>query len=99
LRLVLVCVPLLAAVGLPALADEAPEHGRLAALVRQLDLIDRLAVGAARAASTDRARYRFDYARLREDLTRVRAQPRDLSPLAGQYKTSQAQPSPPEEMK
>jgi RAQPRD family integrative conjugative element protein len=99
-----VCVLSLAVAGSsPAFADEALEHERLAALVRQLDLIDPLAEGAARAASPERARYRFDYHRLREDLKRVRAgvqdyltplraQPRDPSPLIGHYKMSQPDP-------
>jgi RAQPRD family integrative conjugative element protein len=106
--LVLACLPFFAAAGLPALAaDEAPEQERLAALVRQLDLAEHLAQGAAQAAAPGRARYRFDYPRLRDDLARVRAgiqdylvparaQPRDLSPLIAHYKTSQARPRPEE---
>jgi RAQPRD family integrative conjugative element protein len=98
------CLPLLAvAGGPPALADEAPERERLAALVRQIELIDRLAEGAAQAAPQGQTRYRFDYLRLREDLARVRAgvqdyliplraQPRDPAPLVAHYKTSQARP-------
>jgi RAQPRD family integrative conjugative element protein len=68
----------------------------LAALARQLDLLDRLAEHAATTAPQERARYHFDYARLRADLQRVRAgvqdylvpqraQPRDPVPLAGDY--------------
>lgn len=79
----------------PAIADDTPEREQLAALARQLDLIDRLAEHAA-TAPQERARYHFDYARLRADLTRVRtglqdflvpqrAQPRDPVPLAGDY--------------
>ena len=74
----------------------APEREQLAALARQLDLIDRLAEHAANTAPQERARYHFDYARLRADLKRVRAglqdylvpqraQPRDPVPLAGDY--------------
>jgi len=66
------------------------------ALARQLNLIDRLAEHAANTAPQERARYHFDYARLRADLNRVRAglqdylvpqraQPRDPVPLAGDY--------------
>jgi RAQPRD family integrative conjugative element protein len=101
LRVGVALCALIAASGLPSAfaADEAPERARLAALVRQLDLVDRLAAGAAQAASEGPARYRFDYARLREDVSRVRAgvkdylsppraQPRDPAPLAGHYKTS-----------
>jgi RAQPRD family integrative conjugative element protein len=80
-----------------ALAD-GPEAGRLAAIVRQIDLIDRLAEDAREAASSQaETRYRFDYVRLRDDLARVRAglqdylappraQPRDLAPLSGAYR-------------
>lgn len=80
----------------PAIADDTPEREQLAALTRQLDLIDRLAEHAANTAPQERARYHFDYARLRADLKRVRAglqdylvpqraQPRDPVPLAGDY--------------
>lgn len=76
--------------------DAAAEHEQLAALARQLNLIDRLAEHAANTAPQERARYHFDYARLRADLKRVRAglqdylvpqraQPRDPVPLAGDY--------------
>jgi RAQPRD family integrative conjugative element protein len=103
--LALACaVPLLAVAGLsPAFADEAPERERLAALLRQLDLIDRLAEGAAEAASQGESRYRFDYLRLKDDIERVRAgvkdylappraQPRDLAPLSGEYRVTSAPP-------
>ncbi|EKL8566295.1 RAQPRD family integrative conjugative element protein [Pseudomonas aeruginosa] len=74
----------------------ASEREQLAALARQLNLIDRLAEHAANTAPQERARYHFDYARLRADLKRVRAglqdylvpqraQPRDPVPLAGDY--------------
>lgn len=81
----------------PASAGDATaEHEQLAALARQLDLLDRLAEHAANTAPQARARYHFDYARLRADLKRVRAglqdylvpqraQPRDPAPLAGDY--------------
>lgn len=76
--------------------DASAEHEQLAALARQLDLIDRLAEHAAHTAPQERARYHFDYARLRADLKHVRAglqdylvpqraQPRDPVPLAGDY--------------
>lgn len=80
-----------------AAADSlASEREQLAALARQLDLIDRLAEHAANTAPQERARYHFDYAQLRADLKRVRAgledylvpqraQPRDPVPLAGDY--------------
>ncbi|MCO4240565.1 RAQPRD family integrative conjugative element protein [Acidovorax facilis] len=91
----------------PAIADDTPEREQLAALARQLDLIDRLAEHAANTAPQARARHHFDYARLRADLKRVRtgvqdflvpqrAQPRDPVPLAGDYlrRDEQAEPSP-----
>ena len=97
-------VPALALALIIALAGASPasagdaiaEHEQLAALARQLDLIDRLAEHAANTAPQERARYHFDYARLRADLKCVRtglqdylvpqrAQPRDPVPLAGDY--------------
>lgn len=82
----------------PAVAADgvAMEREQLAVLTRQLDLIDRLTEHAANTAPQERARYHFDYARLRADLKRVRAglqdylvpqraQPRDPVPLAGDY--------------
>jgi RAQPRD family integrative conjugative element protein len=91
----------------PAIADDTPEREQLAALARQLDLIDRLAEHAATTAPQARARYHFDYARLRADLKRVRtgvqdflvpqrAQPRDPVPMAGDYlrRDEQEEPSP-----
>jgi len=80
----------------PVLASGAIEREQLAALARQLNLIDRLAEHAANTAPQERARYHFDYARLHADLQRVRAglqdylvpqraQPRDPVPLAGDY--------------
>ncbi|MHB1370642.1 MAG: integrative conjugative element protein, RAQPRD family [Pseudomonadaceae bacterium] len=93
----------------PALASEAIEREQLAALARQLKLIDRLAEHAANTAPQDRARYYFDYARLHVDLQRVRvglqdylvpqrAQPRDPVPLAGDYvhrdRANEEEPSP-----
>jgi RAQPRD family integrative conjugative element protein len=87
------CAALFAAGFSCAYADEAPERERLAALVRQLDLVERLAGQAEQAASPGAARYRFDYARLRGDLARVRAgvtdylaPPRDPLPLSGEYR-------------
>ncbi|KJS66061.1 MAG: raqprd family integrative conjugative element protein [Pseudomonas sp. BICA1-14] len=91
----------------PAIADDTPERQQLAALARQLDLIDRLAEHTATTAPQARARYHFDYARLRADLKRVRtgvqdflvpqrAQPRDPVPMAGDYlrRDEQEEPSP-----
>lgn len=77
-------------------SDGAMEREQLCALVRQIELTERLAEHAAKTALNERARYHFDYALLRADLKRVRAglqdylvpqraQPRDLVPLAGDY--------------
>lgn len=92
---------LLAATGLQSAiaagaSDNAAEREMLAAVTRQLELLDRLAERGAATAPQERARYHFDYARLRADLERVRAgvrdylvpqraQPRDPVPLAGNY--------------
>ncbi|MBS0501878.1 MAG: RAQPRD family integrative conjugative element protein [Proteobacteria bacterium] len=97
---------LFAASGLqPAIAADAPdnvaEREMLAAVTRQLELLDRLAERATVIAPQERSRYHFDYARLRADLQRMRAgvrdylvpqraQPRDPVPLAGDYTRSGA---------
>jgi len=79
--------------------DATTEEARLAAILRQLDSLDRIAQqgeGGEQAAG-QRNRYHFDYRRLREDIARiragiqgylspVRAQPRDPQPLNGQYR-------------
>lgn len=81
-------------------ADDALESTQLALILRQLDTIDRTA-DLASASAASNSRYRFDYARLRTDLARVRAgiedylappraQPRDPTPLDGEYRTDQA---------
>lgn len=80
-------VSLLVATGLQCAvaADNAVEREQLAALVRQLELVDRLSEQAATIAPLDRARYHFDYARLREDVKRVRAGVQDyLAPQRAQ---------------
>lgn len=87
--------------------DDTPERERLAALARQLDLTDRLVEHAANTAPRERARYHFDYTRLRADLERIRAglqdylvpqraQPRDPIPLTGDYvrRDERQEPSP-----
>ena len=83
----------------PAIADDTLEREELAALARQLDLIDRLAEHAANSAPQVHARYHFDYARLHQDIERIRAgvrdyltppraQPRDPIELSGDYRQS-----------
>lgn len=93
--------------GIVSLAALSPAYGvdvdlereQIAALVRQIELADRLAdhlAGQTDNAAPDRARYHFDVDRLRADLQRIRAglqdylspqraQPRDPSPLSGAY--------------
>ena len=88
-------------------ADDALEREQLAALARQIELADRLAEHAASTAPQERARYHFDYARLRADLKHIRtglqdylipqrAQPRDPVPLTGDYarRDERQEPSP-----
>lgn len=82
----------------PALAENGTnEHAQLAALVRHLDMIDRLTKHSASLPHPDGSRYHFDYARLHEDIERVRqgirdylapqrAQPRDPVELFGDYR-------------
>lgn len=83
-------------------ADNSPEREHLAALLRQLDLLDRLAEHSASLPRQDGSRYHFDYARLREDIERVRAgirdyltpqraQPRDPVALVGGYRQESAE--------
>ena len=56
----------------PGAADSDLENARLAALVRQLDALDRHAAQSA-ASSPANTRYHFDYARLRNEIARLRA--------------------------
>lgn len=88
------------AVASPASAGDATaEHEQLAVLARQLNLIDRLAEHAAGTAPQARTRYHFDYARLHQDIERIRqgihdyltpqrAQPRDPVELSSDYRQS-----------
>lgn len=77
------------------------EREQLAAIVRQLETLDRLLEPTADRPPEAGERYHFDYARLREDLARVRtgiadyltpqrAQPRDPVPLVGAYRRESA---------
>lgn len=77
--------------------DATPEHTRLAAVLRQLDSIERLVAQQAAQPPDERTRYHFDYGRLADDLERVRggirdyltpsrAQPRDPAELLGDYR-------------
>lgn len=80
-------------------ADSSLEREHLAALSRQLDLLDRLAEHSASLPRQNGFRYHFDYVRLREDIERIRAgihdyltpqraQPRDPIELLGDYRQS-----------
>ena len=83
-------------------ADSSLEREHLAALSRQLDMLDRLAEHGAGLPRQEGSRYHFDYARLREDIERVRAgirdyltpqraQPRDPVTLVGGYRRESAE--------
>ncbi|EMC2290432.1 RAQPRD family integrative conjugative element protein [Salmonella enterica] len=90
---------------LPAVAaDDSNEKKHLAAVVRQLDLLNRLAKQSAATASQEHVRYHFDYTRLTADLQRIRAgindyltpqraQPRDPAALQGDYRQGSEQES------
>lgn len=87
--------------GYSAADDTTPEQARLAAMLRQLDSIERLVEQHAAQQHHERSRYYFDYARLGADLERVRAgirdylapsraQPRDPTQLFGDYRQDTA---------
>jgi RAQPRD family integrative conjugative element protein/integrating conjugative element protein (TIGR03758 family) len=85
-----------------ALAESPAQRQELVAALRQLDALERtVADSAAHAPIQPGERYHFDYPRLLADLARVRAgiqfhltpsraQPRDPSELAGDYRTERA---------
>lgn len=77
-------------------ADSPSEQTQLAIVVRQLDMLDRMAAHGANLPRDDESRFHFDYAGLQGDIARIRAginqylspqraQPRDLVPLKGDY--------------
>lgn len=85
--------------------DGATEQAQLAAVMRQLDMIDRLTEHSANLPRPDNARYHFDYWRLQRDIERVRqgirdyliperAQPRDPLELLGEYRYEPQDSSP-----
>ncbi|WP_413730130.1 RAQPRD family integrative conjugative element protein [Sodalis sp. RH22] len=102
-RIAIIALSLALNVQQPAMAaGVVGEREQLAALARQLDLVDRLAGQAATNRPNERARYHFDYARLHADLERIhsgvqdylvpqRAQPRDPVPLIGNYVSESTQ--------
>jgi RAQPRD family integrative conjugative element protein len=90
----------LSALSVTSASDTAVENVRLATLVRQLDMIDRMAQTSENLAPA-RTRYHFDYARFRFDIGRVRAgiedylkpsraQPRDPEALSAEYRREEA---------
>ncbi len=87
----------LASTGLAHAADDAAETARLAALLRQLDALERVINTRSPSEPTGHSRYHFDYARLEADVARIRAgiddylrptraQPRDPDQLIGEYR-------------
>jgi RAQPRD family integrative conjugative element protein len=84
----------------PAFAgDTASEEAQLTILVRQLDMLDRLAEQCERLPQEKVSRYHFDYPRLHADVQRMRAgirdylsppraQPRDPDALLGDYRAA-----------
>jgi len=92
----------------PTASAESPaQRQELAATLRQLDALERnISDSAAHAPVQPGERYHFDYPRLLADLARVRtgiqayltpsrAQPRDLSELAGDYRVELPASAPP----
>lgn len=90
-----------------ALAEAPAQRQELVGALRQLDALERtVAHSAAHTSVMPGERYHFDYSRLLADLARVRAgiqahltpsraQPRDTTELAGDYRTERAaSPSP-----
>ncbi|HEI8721437.1 TPA: RAQPRD family integrative conjugative element protein [Serratia marcescens] len=81
-----------------ALAESPVQRQELIAALRQLDALERTVThSAVHTTITPGERYHFDYSRLLADLAHVRAgiqshltpsraQPRDLSELAGDYR-------------
>lgn len=76
--------------------EHVVERDQLAAVLRQLDALERHADNGAALPHPIATRYHFDYLRLREDIQRIRtgvqdyltpqrAQPRDPGPLLGEY--------------
>lgn len=88
---------------LPSSASDGElERAQLALLLRELNMLERIASEAQAQSSTNGGRYRFDYARLSADLARVRAgvahyltpsraQPRDPALLHGDYRRERSE--------
>ena len=78
-------------------SDSPAETERLAAMLRQLDSLERIIHSRPPSETIGRSRYYFDYARLEADIARIRAgideylqpsraQPRDPDQLIGEYR-------------
>lgn len=87
----------------PASAADTLESADLAALLRQLDMAERIARNAETLSPNSASRYHFDYARLHADIARIRAgiedylnprraQPRDPDALSGEYRRESTTP-------
>lgn len=83
-------------------ADQSAERADLATIIRELTLLDRLAMDGKTVAPRD-DRYHFDYTRLASDIARIRsgindylspprAQPRDPVVLGGEYRREADRP-------
>lgn len=86
-----------------ASAADTLESAELAALLRQLDMAERLAQHAESLTPNSASRYHFDYVRLHADIARIRsgiedylsprrAQPRDPDALSGEYRREDTTP-------
>jgi len=84
-------------------ANAESERIRLAAIIRQLDVLDRPAQDGAEGSARGGTRYHFNYARLHADIDRIRkgitqylspprAQPRNPQMLSGDYVVEGASP-------
>lgn len=90
-------------ISLSTAAADTLENVELAALLRQLDMAERLAQQAESLTPNSTSRYHFDYARLHADIARIRtgiedhlsprrAQPRDPDALSGEYRRESTTP-------
>ena len=72
------------------------EHAQLAMMIRQLDMLERIAAEGQTLSFNQTGRYHFDYPRLHTDMQRIRtgirdyltpqrAQPRDPVEITGDY--------------
>lgn len=86
-----------------ASTDADVERDLLGTILRQLDVLDRLVQQSALSATSGGGRYHFDFARLRNDIARIRAgiedylsprraQPRDPNALNGDYRLENPTP-------